>query len=123
MHGSGKLYWSETLAAEALAWSEYLAQNDVIEKDKSLKDSMQSESIYSLKGAKPKCQREKSSNCLSCSEIVEKFYKEGEYYEFETGKPKDEKKSIDRFARVSLVGIIISLFRRKALFFRVLSLT
>ena len=102
MHGAGKLYWSETLAEEAQIWAEYLAENDKIENDKSLKDSVQSESIHWLKPAKARCQRSKSSKCTSCSEVVEGFYKEGENYDFETGQPKDQEKSIDRFARVGV---------------------
>lgn len=79
-----------------------MAQNDKIEKDKSLEDSTQSESIYWVKPAKTKCQGAKpSDDCIRCSEIVETFYKEGENYDFETGKSKENKKSIDRFARVS----------------------
>ena len=102
MHGTGRLYWSETLAAEAQEWAENLAQSDKIENDKSL-DSMQSESIHSLKPAKPKCQGAKSSECVSCSEIVEEFYKEGENYDYQTGKAKDKESSVNRFARVSLI--------------------
>ena len=106
MHGAGKLYWSETLAADAQTWAEYLAQNDKIENDKSLKDSMQSESIHWLKPAKPRCQGKKTPECTSCSEIVAEFYKEGENYDFETGKPKDGDKSINRFARVSMLFLV-----------------
>ena len=71
MHGSGKLYWSETLAADAQKWVEYLAQNDKIQDDKSLKDSLKSESIFWLKHAKPRCQGKKTADCTSCSEIVQ----------------------------------------------------
>ena len=95
------LSWSESLAADAERWAEYLAENDVIKHDnKTMAARNQGESIGWFKPPKPKCLGPKTPKCVTCREIVSGWYKEVQNYNFSTGSWKIPGVPIKHFAQV-----------------------
>ncbi|XP_046861958.1 Golgi-associated plant pathogenesis-related protein 1-like, partial [Xenia sp. Carnegie-2017] len=88
-HGAPQLKWSRELAKDARNWAEYLASTNKMEHDAKIYGKKhEGESIAWLIPAKPKCSQADEKNCFKCSEIIKKWYKEVDNYDFTLGASK-----------------------------------
>lgn len=99
-HGAAPLIWSSELALDASTWAEYLASFNKMEHDyKKLSEKNEGENLAWLDPVKPKCSSAGQTNCYSCKEIVNTWYKDIVHYDFYTGKSKQG--SIEHFVQVN----------------------
>ncbi|CAH3191124.1 unnamed protein product, partial [Porites evermanni] len=88
-HGVPDLTWSNTLAADAQAWANRLANSNVFHHDYiSMQAKNQGENLAYFKPFKRKCQGPKRDDCVQCAEIVDDWYDEVKNYDFDLGKAK-----------------------------------
>ena len=93
--------WSESLAADALIWAEYLAENDKMIHDNATMDTKnQGENLAWFKPAKERCMGPKTPDCVTCEEIVDDWIAQAQNYNFTTGLPKVPGLKINQFAQV-----------------------
>lgn len=107
LHGTQPLAWSESVAADAQKWVEYLAQNDKIEHDsETLNSKDQGENIAWFTPPQLKCENEGTTNCVTCTEIVTNWYNEVQNYNFQEGSSKNMTLPVKHFAQVDSYVII-----------------
>ena len=103
LHNASALSWSESLALEAQRWAEQLAYRDRAEHDfQELITKGEGENIAWVAKAVDRCQGQKRPGCVSCDDIVRKWYSEGANYNYNTGQAIDSEKPINHFNQVNL---------------------
>lgn len=101
LHNVSALCWSESLARDAQKWAENLANRDRAEHDfQDLITKGQGENIAWMTNRVEKCQGYKKPGCVSCGDIVKKWYSEEKNYDFQNGKPVDAGQPIHHFNQV-----------------------
>ena len=100
-HGVPDLTWSNTLAADAQAWANRLANSNVFQHDYiSMQAKNQGENLAYFKPFKRKCQGPKRDDCVQCAEIVDDWYDEVKNYDFDLGKAKTPSGVVMHFTQV-----------------------
>ncbi|XP_028414933.1 uncharacterized protein LOC114538021 isoform X2 [Dendronephthya gigantea] len=102
-HGAAPLTWSTKLAADATNWAEYLASSNKMEHDyKKLGEKGEGENLAWLTPVQPKCSQYGQTNCYTCSQIIDTWYKEIKNYDFNAGKSTQG--SIEHFVQIVWKG-------------------
>jgi len=85
LHNASALCWSESLARDAQKWAESLAYRDRAEHDyQDLITKGQGENIAWMAKAVDKCHGAvKNPGCITCGDIVKKWYSEEKNYDFQ----------------------------------------
>lgn len=110
LHNVSALHWSESLAQDAQTWAENLASTDRAEHDyQDLITKGQGENIAWMAGPVERCQVPPKPGCISCEDIVRKWYSEKKNYDFQKGAPISVGQSTSHFNQVILFLMIISL--------------
>lgn len=102
LHNASALYWSESLAREAKKWAENLANRDRAEHDyQDLITKGQGENIAWMSKTTEKCQGPRKPGCVSCGDIVKKWYSEETNYDFQKGTPINAGLPVHHFNQVT----------------------
>ena len=102
-HNASALCWSESLARDAQKWAENLASRDRAEHDyQDLITRGHGENIAWITNTVEKCQGHRKPGCVSCRDIVKKWYSEEKNYDFQKGTPVNAGQPIRHFNQVSL---------------------
>ena len=91
--------WSESVAAGARNWSQFLLQNQSFIHDNS-HDFGENLGFISFSPSRPVCINASQSSCFRCSPIVEAWYNEISNYNFSYGVPIDPTKQWLHFTQV-----------------------
>lgn len=103
LHNASALCWSESLARDAQKWAESLAYRDRAEHDyQDLITKGQGENIAWMAKTVEKCQGPRKPGCISCGDIVEKWYSEEKNYDFQKAAPVDAGQPVRHFNQVTL---------------------
>ena len=99
LHNASALCWSESLARDAQKWAESLAYRDRAEHDyQDLITKGQGENIAWMANAVDKCQGAvKKPGCITCGDIVKKWYSEEKNYDFQKAAPTAVGQTIRHF--------------------------
>lgn len=101
LHNASALCWSESLAGNAQRWAENLANKDRAEHDyQDLITKGQGENIAWMTLTTEKCEGPRKSGCVSCGDIVKKWYSEEKNYDFQKGAAIDPGQPIRHFNQI-----------------------
>ncbi|XP_058954689.2 ectin isoform X3 [Pocillopora verrucosa] len=100
-HNAPPLRWSAELTRAAQEWADYLASRDEFVHDPTLRAKGQGENLYYKSPSKRLCNYgEFGPECLSCGEIVTRWYDEEIDYDYATGETKTPSAPISHFTRI-----------------------
>ena len=100
-HNAPPLRWSAELTRAAQEWADYLASRDEFVHDPTLRAKGQGENLYYKSPSKRLCNYgESGPECLSCGEIVTRWYDEEIDYDYVTGETKTPFAPILHFTQI-----------------------
>ncbi|XP_027058601.1 ectin-like isoform X3 [Pocillopora damicornis] len=100
-HNAPPLRWSAELTRAAQEWADYLASRDEFVHDPTLEAKGQGENLYYKSPSKRLCNYgEFGPECLSCGEIVTRWYDEEIDYDYATGETKTPFAPILHFTQI-----------------------